>query len=95
MLMIIMVTMRRSLAMISILTRTKCSQKDTTPSKNLNNHYGGKAVVNAMQFKEMIGISLSAEERKVLERAQALIHGNTKSNQTGDTKSNHELASYY
>jgi hypothetical protein len=48
-----------------------------------------------MQFKEMIGISLSAEERKVLERAQALIHGNTKSNQTGDTKSNHELASYY
>jgi len=32
-----------------------------------NNHYGGKAVVNAMQFKEMNGISLSADERKVLE----------------------------
>jgi len=32
-----------------------------------NNHYGGKAVVNAMQFKEMIGVSLSADERKVLE----------------------------
>jgi len=31
---------------------------------SFNNHYGGKAVVNAMQFKE---ISLSADERKVLE----------------------------
>src|SRR5215813_4701986 len=40
-----------------------------------NNHYGGKAVVNAMQFKEMNGISLSADERNVLERAQALIRG--------------------
>jgi uncharacterized protein YecE (DUF72 family) len=40
-----------------------------------NNHYGRKAVVNAMQFKEMNGISLSSEEGKVLERAQALIHG--------------------
>ena len=27
-----------------------------------NNHYGGKAVVNAMQFKEMIGVSLSASD---------------------------------
>jgi uncharacterized protein YecE (DUF72 family) len=38
-----------------------------------NNHYGGKAVVNAMQFKEMNGISLSPEERKVLELAQERI----------------------
>ncbi len=38
-----------------------------------NNHYGGKAVVNAMQFKEMNEISLSLEERKVLERAQERI----------------------
>jgi uncharacterized protein YecE (DUF72 family) len=29
-----------------------------------NNHYGGKAVVNAKQFKEMNGISLSVEETK-------------------------------
>jgi uncharacterized protein YecE (DUF72 family) len=35
-----------------------------------NNHYGGKAVVNAMQFKEMNGSSLSTDERMVLERAQ-------------------------
>jgi uncharacterized protein YecE (DUF72 family) len=40
-----------------------------------NNHYGGKAVVNAVQFKEMNGISLSTEERNVLERTQALISG--------------------
>ena len=32
-----------------------------------NNHYGAKAVINALQFKEMNGISLSAEDRKVLE----------------------------
>jgi uncharacterized protein YecE (DUF72 family) len=38
-----------------------------------NNHYGGKAVINAMQFKEMNGISLSADERRVLERAKTYI----------------------
>jgi len=35
-----------------------------------NNHYGGRAVVNTMQFKEMNGMSLSTDERRVLERAQ-------------------------
>lgn len=40
-----------------------------------NNHYGGKAVVNAMQFKEMNDISLSSEEGKVLEQAQTRILG--------------------
>jgi uncharacterized protein YecE (DUF72 family) len=38
-----------------------------------NNHYGGKAVVNAMQFKEMIGISLTVDERRVLEHAQTYV----------------------
>ena len=38
-----------------------------------NNHYGGKAVVNAMQFKEMNGMSLSTDEKKVLEQAQTHI----------------------
>ena len=38
-----------------------------------NNHHGGKAVVNAMQFKEMNGISLSEEEKRVLDRAQTQI----------------------
>jgi uncharacterized protein YecE (DUF72 family) len=35
-----------------------------------NNHYSGKVVVNAMQFREMIWIALSADKRKVLEHAQ-------------------------
>lgn len=38
-----------------------------------NNHYGGKAVVNALQFKEMTGTSLSENERKALNQAQAYI----------------------
>jgi hypothetical protein len=38
-----------------------------------NNHYGGKGVVNAMQFKEMIGVSLSADERRVWENTIAHI----------------------
>ncbi|PWU79469.1 MAG: hypothetical protein DLM72_17250 [Candidatus Nitrosopolaris wilkensis] len=40
---------------------------------HFNNHHGGKAVINAMQFKEMIGVSLSTEERRALERAQKYI----------------------
>ena len=41
-----------------------------------NNHYGEKAVVNAMQFKEMIGVSLSAGEKRVMENTKAHILGN-------------------
>jgi uncharacterized protein YecE (DUF72 family) len=37
-----------------------------------NNYYQGKAVINAMQFKEMNGIPLSSEERKVLEQARVV-----------------------
>ena len=36
-----------------------------------NNHYGGKTVVNALEFKEMIGMSLSEKERNVLEQARS------------------------
>ena len=36
-----------------------------------NNHYGGKAIVNALQFKEMINDGqLCDSEKKILERAQ-------------------------
>src|ERR687884_196868 len=35
-----------------------------------NNHYGGKAVVNALEFKQMIGMPSSEKERKVLEKAK-------------------------
>ena len=42
-----------------------------------NNHYGGKAVVNALQFKAMTGHSLSDMESKVLEHAMEYLstHG--------------------
>jgi uncharacterized protein YecE (DUF72 family) len=35
-----------------------------------NNHYGAKAVVNALQFKEMLGNSLSEIEKQSLNHAQ-------------------------
>ena len=38
-----------------------------------NNHYGGKAVVNALEFKEMIGMPSSEKEKKVLEKAQSYL----------------------
>jgi uncharacterized protein YecE (DUF72 family) len=42
-----------------------------------NNHYGGKAVVNALEFKEMTGMSLSANEKNVLEQAQSYLSKQT------------------
>jgi uncharacterized protein YecE (DUF72 family) len=35
-----------------------------------NNHYGARAVVNAIEFKEMIGTILSEKEKAVLENAR-------------------------
>ncbi|HEX5977178.1 MAG TPA: hypothetical protein VFY68_07860, partial [Nitrososphaeraceae archaeon] len=35
-----------------------------------NNHYGGAAVINALQFKEMLGNKLSENERSIIEHAQ-------------------------
>ncbi|HMH10717.1 MAG TPA: hypothetical protein VK553_08420 [Candidatus Nitrosopolaris rasttigaisensis] len=35
-----------------------------------NNHYGGKAVVNALQFKAMTGHSFSEMETNALKHAQ-------------------------
>jgi uncharacterized protein YecE (DUF72 family) len=37
-----------------------------------NNHYGARAVVNAIEFKEMLGTVLSQKERAVLKNAQNL-----------------------
>jgi uncharacterized protein YecE (DUF72 family) len=34
-----------------------------------NNYYRGKAIINAMEFRDMIGKALAADERKVLEHA--------------------------
>jgi uncharacterized protein YecE (DUF72 family) len=38
-----------------------------------NNHYGGKAIVNALEFKEMIGMPSSEKERRVIEKAQSYL----------------------
>ena len=35
-----------------------------------NNHYGGAAVIKALQFKEMLGNKLSENERNIIEHAQ-------------------------
>ncbi len=35
-----------------------------------NNHYGAKAIVNALEFREMLGEALSAEQHRVLEHAR-------------------------
>jgi uncharacterized protein YecE (DUF72 family) len=36
-----------------------------------NNHYGARAVVNAMEFKQMLGTVLTEKERVVLEHARS------------------------
>src|ERR1051326_3503745 len=38
-----------------------------------NNHYGGKAVINALQLKEMTGASLSGKDVRALEQAQSYL----------------------
>jgi uncharacterized protein YecE (DUF72 family) len=38
-----------------------------------NNHYGGAAVINALQFKEMLGNKLSENERSIIEHAQGYL----------------------
>ncbi|MGH9995544.1 MAG: DUF72 domain-containing protein [Nitrososphaeraceae archaeon] len=38
-----------------------------------NNHYGGKAVINALEFKEMLGIKLTEKEANTLENAKSYL----------------------
>ncbi|MDW0259117.1 MAG: hypothetical protein QN829_10395 [Nitrososphaeraceae archaeon] len=38
-----------------------------------NNHYGARAVVNAIEFKEMSGTILSVKEKDVLNHARKFI----------------------
>lgn len=33
-----------------------------------NNHYGAKAIVNSLEFRELLGESLSDRERKIKEK---------------------------
>lgn len=49
----------------------KIKQKTDTIFVYFNNHYGGKAVVNALQFREMISDNpLPENDKKVLEKAK-------------------------
>jgi uncharacterized protein YecE (DUF72 family) len=51
--------------------RVKSIAKETAVVRGyFNNHYGAKAVVNAIEFKQMLGTVLSQKERAVLENAQ-------------------------
>jgi uncharacterized protein YecE (DUF72 family) len=38
-----------------------------------NNHYGGKAVVNALQFREVLGAEVSQDQRNALRHAEEYI----------------------
>jgi hypothetical protein len=58
-------------ALVSIPFESGSNKKQTKVLRvYFNNHYGGKAVINALQFKAMTGHSLSEIETNVLERAE-------------------------
>jgi uncharacterized protein YecE (DUF72 family) len=51
--------------------KIKSMQMETSVVRGyFNNHYGAKAVVNGLQFKEMIGESVSGKQMSKLEHAQ-------------------------
>jgi uncharacterized protein YecE (DUF72 family) len=47
------------------------TSKTNTLRIYFNNHYGAKAVINALEFKDMLGISLSNREKNALEFAKS------------------------
>lgn len=47
------------------------ASKTNTSRIYFNNHYGAKAVINALEFKDMLGISLSNREKNALEFAKS------------------------
>lgn len=54
-----------------------------------NNHYGARAAVNAIEFKEMLGNSLSEKEKTVIENARNYFYETAKQATLDDTlKSN-------
>ena len=48
----------------------KIQQEAQVVRSYFNNHYGAKAVINALEFREMLGESLGTEEQSVLEHAR-------------------------
>jgi uncharacterized protein YecE (DUF72 family) len=52
-------------------SKVKMLQKETSVVRSyFNNHYGAKAVVNALQFKEILGQKLTVDQEKALTHAQ-------------------------
>ena len=52
-------------------SKVKMLQKETPIVRSyFNNHYGAKAVVNALQFKELLGQKLTADQEQALTHAQ-------------------------
>lgn len=47
------------------------TSKTNTLRIYFNNHYGAKAVINALEFKDMLGISLSDRQKNALEFAKS------------------------
>ena len=47
------------------------TSKTNTVRIYFNNHYGAKAVINALEFKDMLGISLSDRQKNALEFAKS------------------------
>ena len=51
--------------------KVKQTSTETTVVRGyFNNHYGARAVVNAIEFKEMLGTTLSEKEKAVVENAR-------------------------
>jgi uncharacterized protein YecE (DUF72 family) len=48
----------------------KISSETAVVRGYFNNHYGARAVVNALEFKQMLGITLSEKEKVVVENAR-------------------------
>ena len=52
---------------------TKLKEQTKVLRIYFNNHYGGKAVVNALQFKEMSSMSMSQEDKNALRQAESYL----------------------
>ena len=53
-------------------SRVKMLEKENPVVRSyFNNHHGAKAVINALEFKDMLGISVSNREKNALEFAKS------------------------
>jgi uncharacterized protein YecE (DUF72 family) len=52
---------------------TKLKEQTKVLRIYFNNHYGGRSVVNALQFKEMSSMSMSQEDKNALQQAESYL----------------------